>query len=43
MAAILTELERIAAGGNVSDELMSTINLIANIMDGMKGDDAYGK
>ncbi len=43
MVAILAELERIAAGGNVSGKLMSTINLIANIMDGMKGADAYGK
>ena len=42
LAAMLVELERIAAGDSVSDELLSTINLIATIMDGMKEDDAYG-
>lgn len=42
MAAMLAELERIAIGDSVSDELLSTINLIATIMDGMKEDDAYG-
>ena len=41
MAAILTELERIAAGDSVPDELLSTINLIATTMDGLKGADAY--
>ena len=40
MAAILTELERIAAGDSVPDELLSTINLIAITMDGLKGSDA---
>ena len=40
MAAILTELERIAAGDSVPDELLSTINLIATTMDGLKGADA---
>ena len=40
MAAILTELERIAAGDSVPDELLSTINLIATTMDGLKGVDA---
>ena len=40
MAAILAELERIAAGGNIPDELLSTINLIATTMDGLKGADA---
>ena len=40
MAAMLAELERIAIGDSVSDELLSTINLIATIMDGMKEDDA---
>ena len=40
MAAILAELERIAAGDSVPDELLSTINLIATTMDGLKGVDA---
>ena len=39
MAAILAELERISAAGEVSDELLSTIRLITVTMDGMKGDD----
>ena len=40
MAEILTELERIAAGDSIPDELLSTINLIATTMDGLKGADA---
>ena len=40
MAAILAELERIAAGDSVPYELLSTINLIATTMDGLKGADA---
>ena len=40
MAAILAELERIAAGDSVPDELLSTINLIATTMNGLKGADA---
>ena len=40
MAAILAELERIATGDSVPDELLSTINLIATTMDGLKGVDA---
>lgn len=39
MAAILAELERISAAGEVSDELLRTIRLITVTMDGMKGDD----
>jgi hypothetical protein len=37
MGAILGELERISAGGEVSDELLITIRLIGRTMDGMKG------
>ena len=37
MAAILAELERIAAGDSVPDELRSTIDLIAITMQGLKG------
>ena len=40
MAAILAELERIAAGDSVPDELLSTIDLSAVTMYGLKGADA---
>ena len=40
MTAILAELERIAAGNSVPDELLSTIDLIAVTMQGLKGEDA---
>lgn len=39
---VLEQLQRIEAGEGVDDELLDTINLIANIMDGMKEDTAYG-
>lgn len=41
-ATLLDKLRRIEAGAGVDDELLDTINLIANIMDGMKEEDAYG-
>lgn len=41
-AAVLDELQRIKAGVELDDELLDTINLIADIMDGMKEEDAYG-
>lgn len=40
-AAVLNELRRIEAGAGVNDELMDTIHMIAEIMDGMKEDSAY--
>lgn len=40
MAAIHEELERIAAGNSVPDELLCTIELIAVTMQGLKGEDA---
>lgn len=40
MAAILAELQRIAAGESVDADLMDTIDLIAVTMDGLKGEDA---
>ncbi len=40
-AAVLDELQRIEAGESVNDELLDTINLIADIMDGMREEDAY--
>ena len=42
MAAILMELKRIAAGDCAADELLSTIDLIAVTMNGIKGDNADG-
>lgn len=41
--AVIQQLQRIEAGEGVEDELLYTINLIANIMDGMKGDTAHGE
>ncbi len=38
MEAILAELRRIADGGNVAEELLSTIDLIAMTMEGLKGE-----
>ncbi len=35
-AAVLDELRRIEAGGGVDEDLLETINLIADIMKGMK-------
>ena len=37
-SAVLTELQRIEAGGGVDGELLDTIQQIAAIMDGMRGD-----
>ena len=39
--AVLDELRRIEAGAGVNDELMDTIHMIAEIMDGMKEENAY--
>ena len=39
-AAVLDELRRIEAGAGVDDELMDTIQMMATIMDGLKGEDA---
>ncbi len=39
---VLEQLQRIEAGEGVDDDLLDTINLIANIMGGMKEDAAYG-
>lgn len=41
LAAVLDELRRIEAGG-INDELLDVIEMIAVIMDGMKGENAYG-
>ena len=42
LAAVLDELRRIEAGG-INDELLDVIEMIAAIMDGMKGENAYGE
>ena len=42
-AAVLDELRRIESGANVDVELLDTIHFIAEIMDGMKEDNAYGE
>lgn len=42
-AAVLDELRRIEAGANVDAELLDTIHFIAEIMEGMKEDNAYGE
>ena len=38
LAAVLAELQRIEAGAGVDEELMDNIELIADIMDGMRED-----
>ena len=43
LAAVLDELRRIETGIGVEDELLNTIHFIAEIMDGMKEDNAYGE
>ena len=43
LAAVLDELRRIETGSSVNDELMDVIEMIAAIMDGMKGENAYGE
>ena len=40
-AAVLAELRRIEVGGSMDDELLDTIQMLAEIMDGMKEDGAY--
>ena len=38
LAAVLDELRRIEAGGGVTDELLTTIDLITMTLDGMRED-----
>ena len=42
LADVLEQLQRIEAGADVDDELLDTIHMILDIMDGMKEEDAYG-
>lgn len=43
LAAVLTELQRIEAGGTVNDDLLDTIELIAIILGGLKGENENGE
>lgn len=43
LAAVLAELQRIEAGSGVGDELLDTIELIAIILGGLKGENGNGK
>jgi hypothetical protein len=38
LAAVLDELKRVEAAGEIRDELMDNIELIARTLDGMKGE-----
>lgn len=38
LAAVLTELQRIASGKQIDDDLLDTIQLITATMDGLKGE-----
>ena len=42
LASVLDELRRIEAGAGVDDELLDIIRMMAEIMDGMREDNAYG-
>ena len=39
LADVLAELKRIKAGGEVNDELLDLIEMITDILGGLKGDD----
>lgn len=43
LAVVLAELQRIEAGSGVSEELLGTIELIAIILSGLKGENENGK
>lgn len=43
LAAVLQELQRIESGSDVNDELLSIIELIADILGGLKGEDNNGE
>ncbi|MCI8324886.1 MAG: hypothetical protein HFI54_14840 [Lachnospiraceae bacterium] len=43
LAAVLTELQRIETGNGMDMELLDTIELIAVILGGLKGEDGNGK
>ena len=43
LAVVLAELQRIEAGNDVDEELLNVIELIAVILEGMKGDGENGE
>ena len=43
LAAVLTELQRVEAGSSVDNELLDTIELIAVILGGLKGEGEDGE
>ena len=43
LADVLSELQRIEAGGEVNDELLDLIEMIADILGGLKGEDNNGE
>lgn len=43
LADVLLELQRIEAGGEVNDELLDVIEMIADILGGLKGEDNNGE
>ena len=43
LADVLAELQRIEAGGEVNDELLDVIEMIADILGGFKGEDNNGE
>ena len=43
LADVLTELQRIEAGGEGNDELLDVIEMIADILGGLKGEDNNGE
>ena len=43
LADVLTELQRIEAGGEVNDELLDLIEMMADILGGLKGKDNNGE
>lgn len=43
LADVLSELQRIEAGGEVNDELLDVIEMIADILGGLKGENNNGE
>ena len=43
LADVLSELQRIEAGGEVNDKLLDVIEMIADILGGLKGEDNNGE
>ena len=43
LAAVLQELQRIESGSDVNDELLNIIELIADILGGLKGEENNGE